>query len=94
MDKKIRSLEREFQSNPSLESAEQLVLEKLRASQMSTLIPVDCGLFKEDNWTVLNPYKPNYNLILGLQLPTGLLVKWEAYNKGGLAFVPGIKLQE
>lgn len=92
MDKKQRQLERKFASNGSLEVAELLVRHKMKTGELENLMKIPAKTFKHKNWVELGSNKEGIGCY-GLQLPHGIFVKYVGYSgRGGLAFIPGIRI--
>lgn len=83
MDRKIRKLEIEYKSSPTLETAEKLVRAKNR---------LDLTKIKKKHLN--KKWKELKNGDCYLQLPHGILYCREYYDKAGLAFIPNIYVEE
>lgn len=93
VDEELRKLEREFQANPTLGIAENIVQCRMRSGSLDTLIEVSERAFHPNQWHRLNEdpgSTSNSYLLLYLQLPHGILMK-DHYG-GGITFIPGIKI--
>jgi len=95
MDDEFRKLEREYQTNPTLDIAERIVQCRMRTGSLDTLMEINEYAFHQKHWDILcHNIDANDLKIAFLQLPHGVLLKDVAFNGNGFVFVPGIKISK